>query len=304
MNNFAFALLPVLVLIVIGYLLKRSAFMSDEAWSGMEKLTYYILFPALLIHTLGNQSVAGLPWITILMITVITLLLSAMILIVWHRVFQSVSGPTFTSIFQGGVRFNTYIALAVCAAFYGPQGLAVCAVAAGFMIVLINVLCISVFAVWGENNSAKTSIFRDLASNPLILGCVAGWMLSVSGIGLPGVSSEILEIVGRAALPFGLLAVGAALRLDAVKGHVKSITVSSVIQFAVKPLTVITLLYVLNISGVVAGALIIAFTVPTASSAYILARQLGGDTETMSSIITFQTLLAFVFMPLIGMIAL
>ena len=304
MSNFAFALVPVLVLIVIGYLLKRSAFMSDEAWSGMEKLTYYILFPALLVHTLGNQSVAGLPWEKILTITVITLLLSAMVLIVWHQVFQSVSGPTFTSIFQGGVRFNTYIALAVCAAFYGPQGLAVCAVAAGFMIVLINILCISVFAVWGENNSGKTSIFRDLASNPLILACVAGWMLSVSGIGLPGVSSEILEIVGRAALPFGLLAVGAALRLNAVKGHVRSITLSSVIQYVVKPLTVIILLHVLNIGGVVAGALIVAFIVPTASSAYILARQLGGDTETMSSIITFQTLLAFLFMPLIGMIAL
>ena len=304
MNDFTFALAPVLVLIVIGYLLKRSAFMSDEAWSGMEKLTYYILFPALLVHTLGKQSVAGLPWITILTITVITLLLSAMVLIVWHRVFESVSGPTFTSIFQGGVRFNTYIALAVCAAFYGPQGLAVCAVAAGFMIVLINVLCISVFAVWGEDKSGKPSIFRDLTSNPLILACVVGWILSVSGIGLPGVSSEILEIVGRAALPFGLLAVGAALRLEAVKGHVKSISLSSIIQFGVKPLTVITLLHVLNISGVVAGALLIAFIVPTASSAYILARQLGGDTETMSSIITFQTLLAFVFMPLIGMIVL
>ena len=304
MNNFAFALVPVLVLIVIGYLLKRSAFMSDEAWSGMEKLTYYILFPALLVHTLGNQSVAGLPWIMILTITVITLLLSAMVLIVWHRVFQSVSGPTFTSIFQGGIRFNTYIALAVCAAFYGPQGLAACAVAAGFMIVLINILCISVFAVWGENNSGTTSIFRDLTGNPLILACVAGWILSISGIGLPGVSSEILEIAGRAALPFGLLAVGAALRLNAVKGHVKSIALSSAVQYVVKPLTVITLLHVLNISGVVAGALIVAFIVPTASSAYILARQLGGDTETMSSIITFQTLLAFLFMPLIGMIAL
>ena len=143
-----------------------------------------------------------------------------------------------------------------------------------------------------------------LAGNPLILACVVGWILSVSGIGLPGISSEILEIVGRAALPFGLLAVGAALRLEAVKGHVKSISLSSIIQFGVKPLTVITLLHVLNISGVVAGALLIAFIVPTASSAYILARQLGGDTETMSSIITFQTLLAFVFMPLIGMIVL
>lgn len=304
MNNFTFALVPVLVLIVIGYLLKRSAFMSDEAWSGMEKLTYYILFPALLVHTLGNKSVVGMPWLTILMITFITLLLSSLILIVWHRLSESVSGPTFTSIFQGGVRFNTYIGLAVCAAFYGPEGLAVCAVAAGFMIVQINVFCIVIFAVWGENNSGKTSIIRDLVKNPLIIGCVAGGLLSVTGIGLPGVSSEILEIVGRAALPFGLLAVGSALRLDEVKGHIKSIVLSSVIQFGVKPLTVIALLYAFGLSGVVAGALIILFIIPTASSAYILARQLGGDTETMSSIITFQTLLAFLFMPLIGWVVL
>ena len=304
MNNFTFALVPVLVLIVIGYLLKRSAFMSDEAWSGMEKLTYYILFPALLIHTLANKSVAGMPWGTILLITVVTLILSSVILIVWHRISQSVSGPTFTSIFQGGVRFNTYIGLAVCAAFYGPEGLAVCAVAAGFMIVQINVYCISVFAVWGENNSGKTAIIRDLVRNPLILGCLAGGILSVSGLGLPGVSKEILEIVGRAALPFGLLAVGASLRLDKVKGHLNSIALSSVIQFGVKPSIVLSLLYIFDLSGVIAGVLIIVFMVPTASSAYILARQLGGDTETMSSIITFQTLLAFLMMPLIGMIAL
>ena len=304
MNNFTFALVPVLVLIVIGYLLKRSAFMSDDAWSGMEKLTYYILFPALLVHTLGNRSVEGLPWLTILMIVSATLIISALILVIWHKIFQSVSGPTFTSIFQGGVRFNTYIGFAVCAAFYGPEGLAVCAVAATFMIVLINVLCISVFAIWGENNSGPASILRDLIKNPLIIGCVIGGLLSVSGIGLPGVTSEILEIVGRAALPFGLLAVGAALRLDAVKGHIKSIALTSLVQFGVKPLTVISLLYAIDLSGVVAGTLIIVFIVPTASSAYILARQLGGDTETMSSIITFQTLLAFLLMPLIAMVAL
>jgi hypothetical protein len=192
----------------------------------------------------------------------------------------------------------------VCFAFYGPEGLAICAVAAGFMIVQVNIYCIVVFAIWGENSSGKTSIIRDLVKNPLIIGCVIGGLLSITGIGLPGVSSEILEIFGRAALPFGLLAVGSALRLDEVKGHVKSIVLSSVIQFGVKPLTVIALLYAFDLSGVVAGILFIMFCIPTASSAYILARQLGGDTVTMSSIITFQTLLAFLFMPLIGLVAL
>ena len=80
----------------------------------------------------------------------------------------------------------------------------------------------------------------------------------------------------------------------------KSITVSSILQFGAKPLLAASLISVTGLSGVAAGALMITFMVPTASSAYILARQLGGDSETMASIITFQTLLGFVFMPIIA----
>ena len=54
-----------------------------------------------------------------------------------------------------------------------------------------------------------------------------------------------------------------------------------------------------GLTGVPAGALAIALVIPTTPSAYILARQLGGDTVAMASIITFQTLLAFLVMPVI-----
>lgn len=59
MAAFTTALVPIMVLIFLGYGLKQSKFLADEAWSGIEKLTYYILFPALLIHTLGNQTLVG-----------------------------------------------------------------------------------------------------------------------------------------------------------------------------------------------------------------------------------------------------
>ena len=62
MSSFAAALAPVLVLIVVGFGLKRAAFLPDETWPGMEKLTYFVLFPALLVGTLGNQSLGGVPW--------------------------------------------------------------------------------------------------------------------------------------------------------------------------------------------------------------------------------------------------
>ncbi|MCW8902700.1 AEC family transporter [Sedimenticola sp.] len=305
MSDIATALAPILVLILIGYALKQSHFLPDDAWSGMEKLTYFVLFPALLIRTLGNQSLAGAPWSAMLLVVVGTLLLAAALLIAWRQFGVAVDGATFTSIFQGGVRFNTYIALAVAQAFFGVDGLAMGAVTAGFMIVLINLLCISAFAVWGtRSRKGLKPIIRDVIGNPLILACVVGWFLSLSGIGLPGIAENILEIIGRAALPFGLLAVGAALKPEAVRGHIGPIMVSSIIQFGLKPTTTALLIVVTGLSGVPAGALVICFMVPTAPSAYILARQLGGDTATMASIITFQTLLAFLVMPFIALLLL
>lgn len=305
MSDIATALAPILVLIVIGYGLKRSRFLSDEAWSGMEKLTYFILFPALLVRTLGNQSLAGAPWSAMLLVVLGTILTAAALLIVWQQLGASTSGPTFTSIFQGGVRFNTYIALAVAQAFYGMDGLAMAAVSAGFMIVLINLLCISAFAIWGERSrKGLKPIIRDVIGNPLIIACAIGWFLSLSGIGVPGMAEDILEIVGRAALPFGLLAVGAALKPEAVRGHISPILVSSVVQFGLKPAIAALLISATGLAGIPAGALIICLMVPTAPSAYILARQLGGDTATMASIITFQTILAFLVMPLVALLLL
>ena len=305
MVSFATALAPVLVLILVGFGLKRTAFLPEETWPGMEKLTYFVLFPALLVGTLGNQSLDGVPWPEMLAVVVGTLAIAATALVVWYRVRQSVDGPTFTSIFQGGVRFNTYIALAVAQAFFGFKGLALAAVVAGLMIVLVNLLCVFVLIMSGNGaHRGAAPYFRELAGNPLVVACVIGWFLSLSGIGLPGITENIVEIVGRAALPFGLLAVGAALKPEAVPGHTRSIAISSIVQFGLKPASAVLLISSVGLSGVAAAAVLVAMMVPTAPSAYILARQLGGDADTMASIITFQTLLAFLVMPLIATLTL
>ncbi|MCP3853039.1 MAG: AEC family transporter [Gammaproteobacteria bacterium] len=305
MNAFSTALIPIMVLIIIGYSLKKIHFLSDETWSGIEKLTYFILFPALLIQTLAKQNLNSTVWPSILLVVIGTLLISATVLIIFHQKVASGNNAKFTSIFQGGVRFNAYIAFAVAQGLFGSDGLATASIAAGFMIVLVNLLCISAFIIWGKAKVKGIVPFvREVAGNPLIIGCTIGWFLSLSGIGLPSIAEDILEIIGRAALPFGLLAVGAALKPEMIRGHMKPIAVSSIVQFGLKPLVSALLIYHTGLTGVSAGVVIIIFMTPTAPSAYILARQLGGDTETMASIITFQTLLAFLIMPLIAQILL
>jgi malonate transporter len=300
MNSFTSALIPIFVLIVLGFLLKRTQFLSEDAWSGIERLTYFVLFPALLIRSLGKQTLAGTPWSSMLVVVAGTLLLTTIVLLLLYR-FRSINDTTYTSIFQGGIRFNTYITFAVAQSLFGAKGLAMASVAAGFMIVLINLLCISVFVVWGKANfNGVLSFVREVVGNPLIIGCAIGWFLSLSSIGVPSIAGDILEIIGRAALPFGLLAVGAALKPEVMRGHVSAIVFSSLAQFGLKPLIAALLISTMGLSGITAGVLTIAFMTPTAPSAYILARQLGGDTEAMASIITFQTLLAFLVMPLVG----
>ncbi len=301
MTGFSIALVPVVVLILIGYGTKRARFLTDDVWAGIEKLTYFILFPALLIRTLGNQTISQVPWPSMLIVIGLTLLLSAAILVTMHLFYPQSEGPEFTSVFQGGVRFNTYITLAVAQSLFGSEGLAQGSVVVGFMVVMINLLCVSVFTIWGRAKfQGVIGFIRVVIGNPLIVACAIGWTLSLSGVGLPPVIEKIFEIPGRAALPLGLLAVGAALKPELIHGHSRSIAVSTVVQFLVKPLLAAMTVFLTGLSGVTAGVLFIALITPTAPSSYILAKQLGGDTEVMASIITFQTLLAFAVMPLLA----
>lgn len=299
---FSYALMPVFVLILLGFSLKKLNFVDDDVWAGVEKLTYYVFFPALLIRSIGRQSVTGMPWQEMLLIIAGVLVSATLVLAVIYRYYYRQRPAAFTSVFQGGVRFNTFIALAICYALYGEQGLAYASLAAGFLIVIINLLCIGCFVALAEQPSGRfgRKALQSTAMNPLIIGCTLGWLVSLSEVGLHPLVADILEIIARAALPLGLLAVGAALKLRKISSHVRGIAIASTVQFLLKPVIAWLLITATGLSGVVAAVILIAFISPTAPSAYILARQLGGDTDKMASIITVQTLLAFLVMPLLA----
>ncbi len=305
LNIIAAALAPVLALILLGYGLRRGGFLPEITWPGIERLTYFVLFPALLVHTLASQDPGQLPWPAMLAAVVLALAAAAGAALVWKRLRPGTDGATFTSIFQGGVRFNTYIALAVIQALLGTEGIVAGAVVFGFMIPLVNLLCIGAFARWGTGAVRGVwPLALAIIANPLIVACALGWLLALSGLGLPGVSADILEIIGRAALPLGLLAVGAALRPELLRGHLEPAAAASVIQFGLKPLVAVALCNLFGFDSLLTAVIVITLMTPTAPSAYILARQLGGDTAAMASIITLQTLLAFAVMPLILWLAL
>jgi len=208
-------------------------------------------------------------------------------------------GPALTSVFQGGIRFNTYIGLAAASALFGDAGLVWAAMAVGVMIPLINVLCVLAFAIAGSQAELSASrVAKQLATNPLILSCLLGLALNATGIGLPGWSAPTLALIGATALPLGLLAVGVALTPRSIGGDVGAILISSLFKFVALPVFMLSFGYWLALPTQALQVLLLLAALPTAASAFILARQLGGDTRLMANIITVQSLLGFVSLPL------
>lgn len=294
------ALIPVLALILAGFAIQRTNFLPPSFWPSAEKLTYFLLMPATLIHSLAGKRIASLPWLKILLTVEGAVLASALLVTLWWVANRRMGGAAFTSLFQGCVRFNSFVALALAENLFGPDGLFLAALGAGFMIMLINLLCVSAFSMAVNNGSgiALKRLAGDLLRNPLIIGCVIGVGLNGAGIRLPMAIDGILVLGGKAAFPVGLMAVGAAYRAGNLALHWQPLVLSSCVQFLCKPLIAWGLATSLGLSGMAAGVAVLLFSVPTAPSAFILSRQMGGDHDSMAAIITAQTCLSFVTLPL------
>ena len=295
------ALLPVFLLIVLGFILKRTLMRLETQWHGLERLTYYVLFPMLLIQTLvkadlSKVPVAGVGGALLLAALVMSLLCLAIRPLLARL---DVDGPAFTSIFQGATRWQTYVALAVSSNLFGDTGLALASVAMVAIIPLVNVFSVSVLAHYAspEKQSAR-AIAMTVVRNPLIWACAIGLAVNVLHMPLPKIWHEVADALGRSSLAIGLLVTGAGLHLEGLFRPSLGAAVGVFLKLILMPVLGIALGLWFGLTG--ANLVIVAAcsAVPASSSAYVLARQMGGDAPLLAQIITLQTILAAITMPI------
>ncbi len=299
-------LAPVFLIILLGYGLKRFGFPGDPFWPAAERLTYFVLFPVLLASNLATADLSGLnvgSMAAAMLVPVFLVSSLAILARVPIAVQLALSPAAYTSLFQGLIRPNTYVALAAAAALFGKPGVTLTAVGIATVVPVGNVLCVGVLSRTLHPEQDEFLAWRRalvrVAQNPIILGVAAGIVLNLSGIGLPGVLRPLGEILGRGALPLALLAIGAGLDFAALRGRGPAIFTAAAGKLVTMPLLTWLGCLALGIDGLIATLAILFNAMPPAPSAYVLARQMGGDGEVMAGIITAQTLLAFVTLPVL-----
>lgn len=301
------ALSPIFLIIALGAVLRRLLLKDPLHWVGLERVTYFVLFPALLVVSAVK---ADLSRVNVLAVTESMLgavcLISALVLVLRKPLMAllGADGPAFTSLFQGAARWNTYIALAVAGGLYGAEGITVAAVALVAMIPVINVFSVVVLAHFAAREPPTVgSVLRQLAQNPYIWACAAGGTLNYLAWPIPKALMDFGEMLGRASLAIGLLVVGGGLVVSQLARPKAIVYVAAVLKLLVKPSFALTLGLLLGLTPVELGVVVIITSVPSAPAAYVLARQMGGDAPLFAEMLTVQILAAAFTMPLVVLVA-
>lgn len=289
MIDLLLALWPLFAMIVAGYWLRSREFPSEAFWPGAERLNYFILFPALLFSSLAKAPLNN-PALPRLALAVLLGLGIAWVALLLVRRLRGWPAGRFGAFSQGILRFNTYLGLAAVGSLFGQPGLTLAALMLALMVPTVNVL--SVWSLTAERGVSARSLLLPIVKNPLILACVGGALFNLTGVGLPGGSDRLLSLLAAASLPLGLLCVGAALKPEQLGGEIPALGWNSALRLLVMPLLAWGVAWGLSLPPMESAVLVLFFALPTAPTAYVLTRQLGGDSQLMAGIITLQTLLA------------
>ncbi|MGX1164578.1 AEC family transporter [Bradyrhizobium sp. DASA03005] len=295
------ALLPVFILIVLGVVLKRSLMRLDTQWHGLERLTYFVLFPMLLIQTLVKADLTKVPVAGVGGALLLSALAMSLLCLALRPALSrlDIDGPAFTSIFQGATRWQTFVGLSVAANMFGDLGLALASVAMVAIIPLVNVFSVAVLAHYAspEKKSARTIVITVIR-NPLIWACAIGLLINVTHLPLPKLWHEVADALSRSSLAIGLLVTGAGLHLEGLLRPSAAAAIGVGFKLVLMPALALALAVWFGLTGDSLAIVAICSAVPTSSSAYVLARQMGGDAPLLAQIITLQTILAAITMPI------
>lgn len=299
MDAVATAVVPILILLGGGALLRRRFLVNETFWAGLSWMSYWVFTPALFITSISAADLGAVSAGPLVLS--VALPITAVAALAWGAAkVARADGPQLTSVMQGAIRINTYIGLTFASALYGEEGVATFALASAVVVPLVNLICVSTLSVYGTASDAMTRspLWRDLARNPLIITCMIGLALNLLTIPLPTFARAALDMVAAPALACGTLIAGAALHFAFRRRDLLDITIATVLKLAVLPVMAMTTAVPLGVSGAALVSVVLICAVPTAPSSYVLALRMGGDIRLMAAITGIQTVLAVVTIPM------
>ena len=296
-------LAPIFLLIGLGLFLRRQGFASEEFFRQLNRLIYWVALPALLF----SKTASALPQLN-QAVGIITVVLAGMLvciavgyLLAWRlRLDQRATASFVQGAYRGNIAFvglpvTLYALAAIGQGTPAVEALVLLALAPIIPVYNVAAVIVLAGATPAENRRGRqqvVAVLRSIATNPLIIACLAGLAVAYSGVVLPEALTRTLDLMGELALPGALLAMGASLRLRAIRAGGVVATAASLVKVLVAPLSGYLAARVVGLSGPPLLIAMLLLAMPTAVASYVMAQAMGADDTLASSIVMISTLLA------------
>jgi hypothetical protein len=293
------ALAPVFVLVLVGHLLLRFRFAEKDFFHVAAKFAYWIGLPSLLFKNISETTLSLTDaWRVFVMMSIAPLFV-AFAGVLAARMFKLDTGRRKTFIHTSFHCNTAFVGLPVILYSLNTHPerkmlIDMASMAVAPMIPIFNIM--SIIVMRGSDCSGgkalPLALFSKIATNPQVLSCGAGLIVSFAGLQLPMALSRSLGSLGSMALPLALLSIGAGLSSKNVRDGLAAAVTAASFNVLLLPIIgfVICKIWGLNQYETLIGLIFLAC--PTASSAYIYARQLKGDPEFAGNVILVSTLIS------------
>ncbi len=293
---------PIFIVIIIGYLMKTRGFITEEFVKVADKLVFKLFLPVYLFVKVTDMNKDDFQKEDI---KVVAYALIAVLAISFGLLFVSGffirDSAKMGAFVQGVYRSNTAIlGIPFAENLFGVQGARVTAILIAFVVPLFNVIAVIILSMCDpdKNKSDKKikdkiiGVLKDIVKNPLIIAIVLGLIVCFAEIKLPQLADKTIGYLAGASTPLALIAIGANFSFSDIKGRAGLAITAAVMKTALVPLVVIGIGVLLGFKGEHLGALFVIFGTPSAVSSYIMAKNMNNDYRLASQIIIATTLLS------------
>ena len=203
------------------------------------------------------------------------------------------------SIAMNSFRGNyAYMGLPVSYFFFGDKGISIAAILMAIIVPFVNILSVICLALGSIDKIALKKMFITAIFNPIVIGCVFGFMSLFLTLSLPAPLDKSIDMLGRVTMPLALICIGGGIDVSLIKGNVISIILVVLFKLFVLPTIALLFIHLINLNINEYGKiLIIMLASPCASVNYILAATFGGSVKLTTSVIILTTLLAILVYP-------
>ena len=292
-------ILPVFAVIVTGWIVGYTGYLSRSLSNGLIHFAYNIAMPALLIVTIAQEPSHSLIRWRFLLAFGGGSLICFLIVFGFLSLRSSRTLASRTMHGMAASMTNTgFVALPVLEAIYGPRAVLPAAIATVFVAVVMFPLAVILLELGQKDaNGARTPpmvTVRHIVLNPMVISTLIGMFLSALGLRMPGPVTAYLNILADALTPCALFAIGLGLSMDALRANFGRASVLSVVKLAIMPLIVYGLALSLGLDPLYTIAAVICAAVPTAKTAYILAGEYHCEEMMVASTVSLTTLASIV----------